>query len=108
MASIEVFEQNGDALVFYLELTPEQQNNILPALHPSFQLALEILQLLKKDEATARDVGKELKIHFNTAAQFLRVLTALNLVDYENCSPPYFKGKPTRLYKLCEGVEICD
>lgn len=108
MATIEVFEQNGDALLFYLELTQEQQSNILPGLHSSFQLALEILQVLAKDEATAKDVSKELRIHNNTASEFLRVLTALGLTDYECLPPSTRRSASTRLYKLVKGVKIYD
>ncbi len=102
MASIDIFEQNGDALVSFLELSESNQEAIYPALHPSFQLALECLQALSRDEFTANSLAKNIRIHKNTASQFLRVLAELELVHYEEMPNPA-GGKATRIYKLSKG-----
>lgn len=46
MANVKVLANNAAALSSFLRLTKEQRNAVYPGLHPSFQLAVDLLKIL--------------------------------------------------------------
>jgi predicted transcriptional regulator len=82
VANVSVLENNSGAFVAFLKLSSAQKRDVYPALHPTFQLAFDVLKTLKsRGYCTYEELAAFVGANENTIRLVCQVLDGEGLID---------------------------
>ncbi|MCT7975192.1 hypothetical protein [Laspinema olomoucense] len=95
--------EKAEAIAYFLELDPEQQDKLWPLIPKGIRSTIMLLDAIGEQPKTYEELAVELECHETTISQKLNIMAKFMAIELENdtaYAPSKHGGRPRRVAKF--------